>query len=205
MRKNNEVDVEEVEVVDAETLEESGSHEVLSADVGGRSVSTDLVDERSESNDRLSIAIRSKDDDSSLYDIILEEVAAEASYLKSLSNQTQPNDVASKAILSEKRIISLEKAAKMVSQRSKELKDKSGGKIDFYSDSFQDVLSLMTGLILQAVKETGMQEATEKRFFLKLQQKLTGFEEMAEQAYKGQKSAKKDAAMNAQAFAKTRE
>lgn len=207
MAKTNVVDVEEAEIVDVDSLDgESGSQEVLDLPSSGMGLSTGIIDFTDTKNDRLSIAVRSRDEDTCLYDIILEEIASEASYLKLLRDSTQANDVVSKAILSEKRIVSLEKAAKMVNQRSKDLKDKSGGKIDFYSENFQNVLGLITDLIVQAAKETGMQEATEKRFFLKLQQKLTGFEEMAEQAYRGnKKDSAKRAAANAQSFAKTRD
>jgi hypothetical protein len=57
-------------------------------------------------------------------------------------------------------------------------------------------------MIIDAVKETGMQEATAQRFILKLKNKLIGFEDAAALAYKGNPKANKDAAQNKAAFDK---
>ena len=195
MSNEKDVDVEEVETVECEPVD-SGDLVVSSGQL-----TTDVVDENSEENDRLTVALRSKEDDSSLYDIILEEAAAEAASLKSLRRSARPDDIAAKAIISEKRLAALDKTAKMVSQRSKELKDKNGGKIDFYSENFQRVLEMLVSMIVESVDETGMQKATKDRFLIKMQQKLVGFEEIADMVYKGKKH---DSAKNRADFAKTR-
>lgn len=211
-KKKVDVDVEIEEILsDVSPKKETEEHskdlenaeEVeCEAELVGSEISTDLVDESSESNDSLLVAIRSKEDDSSLYNIVLEELAKEAHSLKSLKNTAPNKDFASKAILSEKRTLTLEKTAKMIAQRNKELRDKAGGRIDFHSENFKRVLELMTNIIVEAVRETGMHKASEDRFFIKLQHKLTGFEEMAEQAYKGKN--KSESARNASSFNKTR-
>lgn len=202
---SRKVEAEEVlaEVLEAEevTYIKSPSKEVsVGNDDHANKLPSNLVDEENVANDPLCIAVRSNEESGSLYDIIIEQVAREAAIYKSLRDEA--SDLAGKAIVTEKRIQALEKASKLVSLRNKEMRDKNGGKIDFTSENFQRVLELIVQLIQQAVEEAGVREAEKSRFFLKLQQKLTGFEDLADQAYKG--TSKKDASKNAAEFAKTR-
>lgn len=193
-------DVDDILSLDAEIVSEE--EEETKALIGDLALAADMVDERVHRNDKLSLALKAKDETSSLYDILLAELAREAANLEALQKKAKADDLVSKAILSEKRILTLEKVAKMISQKNREIKDKQGGKVDFYSDNFQDVLGLMTSLIVQAVEETGMQKPTQDRFLLKLKQKLTGFEELAADVYSGK--SKINAENNAKAFRKTR-
>ena len=178
---------------------------VPSVDVmSSQSVRLPSVDTFDSKNDKLCVSLRSNDSDPELFDLILEEVAEEAARLKLLHTRIAGNDIAASAIVSEKRIAALKKVADLLSQRSKEYKDGSGGKVDFHGEGFQRVLTYMTTIILEATKEVGMQEATVQRFVLKLKQKLIGFEEVADRLYKGETEAttKKKAAQNASTFYK---
>lgn len=138
-------------------------------------------------NDKLFLTVQENTSDQEIFNILLEEVAEEAAELKKLRNTAPTEDLAARAIISEKRIASLDKLANLVTKRSKDRRDRSGGKIDFRGEGFMKVLEYLTQLIVEAANETGMPEATTQRFFLKLQQKLTGFEEMAENIYNGKK------------------
>ena len=153
-----------------------------------------------EQNDVLLNAVKSREDDGHLFDVVVEEVAKEAFRFKKLRSVAR--DDLTKAIMTEKRINALEKVSKLVTGRRKEIKDRSGAKVDFHSEEFGRVLKVLTELILDAVKDTGMADATRERFLIKLQQKLTGFEDVAERAYKGLDA--KEASQNAQEFSKTR-
>lgn len=168
----------------SDNLDELRSVAILSAsDIHGTGFPVDVNDAR---NDRLSIAVRSKESDIGIYDLVIEEVAEEAASLKRLRKQVGGGDVAASAIISEKRIVALKRISDLVAMRSKEFRDSAGGKVDFRSDSFQRVLEYLTSLIVEAAKEAGMQETTSQRFFLKLKQKFNGFEEMAEKLYAGE-------------------
>lgn len=174
--------------------------------IGSESIDNLPVDLGDVRNDKLLIAVRAKESDVGLFDVLMEEVAEEVASLKALRKQVTGGDVAASAIISEKRINALKRLAELTAMRSKEFRDSAGGKIDFKSESFQKVLEYLTTLIIEASKEAGMQETTSQRFFLKLKQKFNGFEEMAERVYTGDSSANKGkkAAENTAAFHKGR-
>lgn len=162
-----------------------------------------VIDPNDPRNGKLRVVIGSKESDAVVQDILREEMAEQIEVLKQLRKAAAESDLAAKAIISEKIILAIKKLADMTTQRSKESKDKGTGVVDFHSENFQAVLALLTGMIVDAVKETGMQEATAQRFLVKLKSKLIGFEDAAADAYNGgSMKSKKDAARNKAAFEK---
>jgi len=177
----------------------------------GNSSGTDIIDPdnmpsitpEEVKNAKLCVVLRANDPDHIVQDVIREELAEQASYLKILRDRTKSEDVAAKAIITEKLVLTLKKLSDLTTQRTREAKTKSTGVVDFHGEQFQDVLALLTSKILEAVQETGMSEAITQRFFIKLKTKLTGFEDEAAATYHGSsKDNQKKANQNKARFSK---
>jgi hypothetical protein len=162
-----------------------------------------LIDPNNTDNDKLVVVLKAQETDAAVQDVVRVELAEQVAYLKGLRFKANDSDLAAKAIITEKIVLALKKVSELTTLRSKESRDKSGGVVDFHSEQFQQVLGLLTSKILEAVKETGMQEATAQRFFLKLKGKLLGFEDEAAATYNGSGvSSKKQTAANKARFDK---
>lgn len=200
--------IDEPDYVEAEAVAED---EVLNTSRGGDSTGTDVVDPDAPppidpddvKNSKLCVVIRASDPDHTVQDVIREELAEQASYLKILRDRAKNDDIASKAIITEKLVLTLKKLSDLTTQRTRESKTKSTGIVDFHGEQFQDVLALLTAKIMEAVQETGMSEAIAQRFFIKLKTKLTGFEDDAAAVYNGSsKDGQKKANQNKARFDK---
>jgi hypothetical protein len=155
-----------------------------------------IADQENIENSKLVVVLKANESDAVVQDVLRVELAEQAAYLKILREKADDKDLAAKAIITEKLVLTLNKISGLTTQRTKESKDK-GGVVDFHSENFQNVLGLLTEHIMEAVKETGMPESTSQRFFLKLKGKLLGFEDEAAMAYNGSgKSKNKSAAQN---------
>lgn len=195
---------EDIELIDVVVLPETVASEVVQNPRQQDQEVHDfpVVDPNDPRNGKLRVVIGANEPDAIVQDLLREELAEQIEVLKQLRTKAADGDLAAKAIISEKIILAITKLANMTTQRTKEAKDKGSGVVDFHSENFQAVLTLLTGMIVDAVKETGMQEATAQRFLLKLKNKLVGFEDAAAQAYKGNPKASKEAARNKAAFDK---
>lgn len=143
------------------------------------------IDPESLKNEKICVVLQAQETDAVIQDVVREELAEQVAYLKQLRVKAADGDLAAKSIITDKIVIALDKISKLTTQRTKETKDKGGGVVDFHSDAFQAVLALLTNKILAAVKETGMNESTSQRFYLKLKGQLTGFEDEAAVVYSG--------------------
>jgi hypothetical protein len=162
-----------------------------------------IVDADNADNNKLVVVLRANESDVVVQDTVREALAEQVAYLTVLRGKAADADLAAKAIITEKIVLTLKKVSELTTQRTKESKDKGGGTVDFHSESFQAVLGLLTERIMEAVKDTGMPEATTQRFFLKLKGKLMGFEDAAAAAYNGSGvSKKKQAAQNQGLYSK---
>lgn len=169
--------------------------------------SRDIVVPATHNNSRLKVVLKENESDVVVQDIIREELAEQVLILSDLRDRAERDDLAARTLITEKIVTALKKVSDLTTAKTKEAREKSGGIVDFHSEKFKDVLFLLTELIVEAVKETGLDETSSQRFYQKLKTKLMGFEDAAASVYngKGGLDKKKQEAANQSAFAKTRD
>jgi len=135
-------------------------------------------------NDALLAAVRKESSASTLLNVLMEEMAEEAAFIKAWRNQNWNGD----KDLSEataKRIKMLKDMVDTLVEREKLKKEKSVGKIDFYGDNFQRVLKYFLEVIQKTFHKVAIPSQFEDIFFTQLAKEFDGFEKAAEKTYYG--------------------
>ncbi|MBD3261292.1 MAG: hypothetical protein GF334_06340 [Candidatus Altiarchaeales archaeon] len=134
--------------------------------------------------DRLLIAVRHRQPTSTLLNKVMEEVAEEAAYLKAYREKHWNGDEDISDI-STKRVRMLRSMVETLIEREKQKEDKVTGKIDFYSDNFQNVLKFFLQVIEETFKKVNIPKQFADNFFTELAKEFDGFEKKAEKIYYG--------------------
>jgi len=135
-------------------------------------------------NDALVIAVRKESSTSTLLNVLMEEMAEEAAYIKAWRNLNWGG----KEDLSEataRRIKMLKDMVDTLVEKEKLKKEKSVGKIDFYGENFQRVLKYFLEVIQRTFQKVAIPSQFEDIFFTQLAKEFDGFEKAAEKTYYG--------------------
>jgi hypothetical protein len=135
-------------------------------------------------NDALVDAVRNESSVTSLLNVLMEEMAEEAAFIKAWRNQNWNGDVDLSEATS-KRIKMLKDLSDTLVEREKLKKDKNVGKIDFYGENFQRVLKYFLEVIQKTFKKVNIPAQFEDIFFTQLAKEFDGFEKSAEKIYYG--------------------
>jgi hypothetical protein len=135
-------------------------------------------------NDPLVEAVRNESSTSSILNILMEEMAEEAAFIKAWRNANWNGEVDLSEATS-KRIKMLKDLVDTLVEREKLKKDKNVGKIDFYGDNFQRVLKYFLEVIQKTFKKVGIPAQFEDIFFTQLAKEFDGFEKAVEKTYYG--------------------
>lgn len=145
-------------------------------------LATDLTDALD--NDLLLDVVKRNRPTSTILDQLMEEIAEEAAFLKAWRNLNWN----SKFDLSEsslKRVRMLKSLVDTLVEKEKIKNQKSIGKVDFHSDSFNRVLKYFLEVILDTFNKVGIPAQYYDIFFTELAKAFDGFEKKAEKLYYG--------------------
>lgn len=137
-------------------------------------------------NDRLVEAVKRDDSTLDLLNVVMQEIAEEAAYLKAWRNAVWNGETdISDSTLS--RIKMLKNLVDTMVEREKMKREKAVGKVDFHCEGFQNVLKFFMEVILKTFKKVKIPPQYEDIFFTQLAKDFDGFEKKAERIYYGKK------------------
>lgn len=134
--------------------------------------------------DRLLIAVRDRQSTPTLLNKVMEEIAEEAAYIKAYREKHWSSDE-DLSDISTKRVRMLRSMVETLIAREKQKSEKSTGKIDFYSENFQNVLKFFLQVIEATFKKVNIPQQFADNFFTELAKEFDGFEKKAEKIYYG--------------------
>jgi hypothetical protein len=135
-------------------------------------------------NDGLCGVINRDDSTNSIMNYVMKEIAEELAYLKAYRKvHYLANEDVSEVSL--KRIKSLKTLVETIVEREKLKSNDFGGKIDFYSESFERVIEFILNTVKNAFDKVGIPDQFNDIFFTQLAQDLEGFEKKIEKVYYG--------------------
>lgn len=169
---------------DSAKLREKSS-KVLAANINPNKSVAKYVGDPTE-NDKLLSSIRSRSSNSTVLNNVMEEIAEEVAYLKAWRNENWDGEKDISDATS-KRILALRKIVETLIDREKLKQEKNLGKIDFYSENFQNVLKHFLEVIQETFTKVNIPRQYSDIFFSQLAKDFDGFEKKAEKIYYGKK------------------
>jgi len=137
-------------------------------------------------NDKLVETVRRDDSTLGILNVVMEEIAEEAAYLKAWRNAVWNGETdISDSTLS--RIKMLKNLVDTLVEREKMKREKAVGKVDFHSENFQQVLKFFMQVINKTFNKVKIPPQYEDIFFTQLAKDFDGFEKKAEKIYYGKK------------------
>jgi len=135
-------------------------------------------------NDNLVSVVRGNKPSQKLLNVIMEEIAEEAAYLKAWRNLNWEGgkDLSDTTF---KRIKMLKHLVETLVEKEKLKKEDNIGKIDFHGEAFQRVLRYFLETIQRTIKKINIPVQYEDIFFTELAKEFDGFEKSAEKLYYG--------------------
>jgi hypothetical protein len=135
-------------------------------------------------NDPLVDAVRNETSTANILNVLMEEMAEEAAFIKAWRNENWDGQVDMSEATS-KRIKMLKDLVDTLVEKEKLKKEKNVGKIDFHGDNFQRVLKYFLEVIQRTFKKVAVPSQFEDIFFTQLAKEFDGFEKAAEKIYYG--------------------
>lgn len=135
-------------------------------------------------NDKLLSTIKDRKSVNTVMNLVAEELAEEAAYLKAWRNEqwSNGNDVSG---ITFKRIKTLKNLIDTLIEQDKLKKSNSVGKIDFYGEAFSRVLQYFLEVIQKTFRKVNIPPQYESIFFPELAKAFDNFEKRAERIYYG--------------------
>lgn len=135
-------------------------------------------------NDKLLSTIKERKSVNTVMNLVAEELAEEAAYLKAWRNEqwSSGNDVSG---ITFKRIKTLKNLIDTLIEQDKLKKSNSVGKIDFYGEAFSRVLKYFLEVIQKTFHKVNIPPQYESIFFPELAKAFENFEKKAERLYYG--------------------
>lgn len=132
--------------------------------------------------DQLCNVVRDHRPTSTVLKAIMEEIAEEAAFVKAWRNENwdTKTDISDATF---KRVRMLQQLVSTLVEKEKLKREKSVGKIDFYSDNFQRIFKYFLNVIQKTFRDVKIPEQFEDVFFTKLAKEFDGFEKKAEKIY----------------------
>jgi len=135
-------------------------------------------------NDKLLSTIKDRKSINTIMNLVAEELAEEAAYLKAWRNEQwgNGNDVSGITL---KRIKTLRNLIETLIDQDKLKKSNSEGKVDFYGEAFSRVLQYFLEVIQKTFRKVNIPSQYESIFFPELAKAFDNFEKKAERIYYG--------------------
>jgi hypothetical protein len=135
-------------------------------------------------NDKLLSTIKDRKSVNTVMNLVVEELAEEAAYLKAWRNEqwSSGNDVSAVTF---KRIKTLKNLVDTLIEQDKLKKSNSIGKVDFYGEAFSRVLKYFLEVIQSTFHKVNIPAQYESIFFPELSKAFDNFEKKAERLYYG--------------------
>lgn len=136
-------------------------------------------------NDQLFASVRSEESATTIFNGIMQEIAEELAYLKAFRREQflGDHDVSD---VSFKRVKALRELVETLVKRE-QTRDKREGKIDFYGERFEKVMTYFLETVSNAFDKAGVPDQFHDIFFAQLGQDLEGFEKKVEKIYYGKR------------------
>jgi hypothetical protein len=136
-------------------------------------------------NDQLVASVRREESTTTIFNGILQEIAEELAYLKAFRREQFLGDHDTSDI-SFKRVKALREMVETLVKREQQ-KGKQEGKIDFYGERFEKVMTYFLETVSNAFEKSGVPDQFHDIFFAQLGQDLEGFEKKVEKIYYGKR------------------
>lgn len=134
-------------------------------------------------NDQLVASLRREEPVTTIFNSIMQEIAEELAYLKAFRREQFLED-ADTSDVSFKRVKALRELVETLIKREQH-RSKGEGKIDFYGERFENVMTYFLEAVSSAFGKAGVPDQFHDIFFAQLGQDLEGFEKKVEKIYYG--------------------
>jgi len=135
-------------------------------------------------NDRVLESLSSQESTNQVLNSVMKEIAEEAAYIKAWRSENWGANIdTSDATF--KRVKMLQELVKILTEKERLKKENAVGKVDFYSDNFQDVFKYFLEIINKVAVQVNIPSQFRDVFFTQLSKEYEGFEKKAEKIYYG--------------------